>query len=1142
MKLNEIKCESCDKNNKFKCKNTANNIENDEESLCNKYSHEKDYEPVYESNEYGINQQQVVARCIDCNHYLCSNCLLDHQLNASFGNHQLTPLATELIKDSKTSSETKKSSNSTSASAGQSFSQISNLAQLQLQYNNLEDQVLIKRRQQQQQQQAQQQILINNHHQQQHQQMLQQNKMIQIENEIQKSYNFYIQMLKERRDYLINELNTIVQYALLSHTQNYNKQLKLKTELEQKRQSLEIAEAVASALQNTATQNESSLNDSLNGGYGKLRDSNNNKISAGLAEIGSLQIINNQVLHQLKQSNPLNSIEFVSNYSAIQTSIRNTFGYIRIRDTNTTKEINGQQMPTTSVSDYLAALNKKQTHYQQNELKILTDFESNGQMTTAFPSSSGSVINSQAFYNPSRMFPNTNAANAINTLSCSSTDSSKSSTSSSSIVSSMSSTSSLSSSVGVSGSSQSVKEQQQQNSFSDYNYSSPVSNQNNSSNVNSYLTDQLSSGFNHRATSRVDWPINNSSNYNHQPSNSTSLGQLISNSHSMKPSSCSSSKQINENELNNLLMTDHKQQKTQNENSEYLLNSNKFSLNNSHRDNWPSTLVSGLVETENSEKQRVADEEDLNQKSDVESFIYSAFLNSVLEQQQQNQLQQDMSLVSPFSDLKDQSKLNISKLNSSAITLSASSTKSNVSSMFNKLTAQQSIHDENLMFSANQQLLTSPEDRLSTTSSPASDINYQDSNIDKLSSDLAMKNMIVGSSSISSSASSSSSSSSRSQLRRSKMIYHCKFGEFGITDGQFTEPSGVTINTNNDIIVADTNSHRIQIFDKDGRFKFKFGECGKRDGQLLYPNRVSVVKQTGDIVVTERSPTHQIQIYNKYGQFLRKFGANILQHPRGVCVDSKGRIIVVECKVMRVLIFDLMGNVLQKFNCSKYLEFPNGVCCSNTNDREEIYISDNRAHCIKVFDYNGNFVRQIGGEGITNYPIGVGINSNNEILVADNHNNFNLTVFTQDGQLINALESKVKHAQCFDVGLMDDGSIVLASKDYRIYVYKYLNSSYNLSSSICAADAQLLSGTNENELISNEANMVSTINNSNTNINENNNLYDLFSPSLSEFSNYSQLVGHLTSIANLNFNTSFTKSKSSDNLIDSFNSINCLNI
>lgn len=275
----------------------------------------------------------------------------------------------------------------------------------------------------------------------------------------------------------------------------------------------------------------------------------------------------------------------------------------------------------------------------------------------------------------------------------------------------------------------------------------------------------------------------------------------------------------------------------------------------------------------------------------------------------------------------------------------------------------------------------------------------------------------------------------KSQIKRQKMIYHCKFGEFGVMEGQFTEPSGVAVNAQNDIIVADTNNHRIQIFDKEGRFKFQFGECGKRDGQLLYPNRVAVVRTSGDIIVTERSPTHQIQIYNQYGQFVRKFGANILQHPRGVTVDNKGRIIVVECKVMRVIIFDQNGVVLQKFGCSKHLEFPNGVV---VNDKQEIFISDNRAHCVKVFNYEGVYLRQIGGEGITNYPIGVGINQSGEILIADNHNNFNLTIFTQDGQLVSALESKVKHAQCFDVALMDDGSVVLASKDYRLYIYRYV--------------------------------------------------------------------------------------------------------
>lgn len=140
---------------------------------------------------------------------------------------------------------------------------------------------------------------------------------------------------------------------------------------------------------------------------------------------------------------------------------------------------------------------------------------------------------------------------------------------------------------------------------------------------------------------------------------------------------------------------------------------------------------------------------------------------------------------------------------------------------------------------------------------------------------------------------------------------------------------------------------------------------------------------------------------------------------------------------MRVIIFDSYGNVLNKFLCSRYLEFPNAVC---TNNKEQLFISDNRAHCIKVFSYEGVFLNQIGGEGVTNYPIGMGITTTGEIVVADNHNNFNLSIFTQDGELITAMESRVKHAQCFDVALLEDNTVILASKDYRLYLYRFTTS------------------------------------------------------------------------------------------------------
>ena len=63
-----------------------------------------------------------------------------------------------------------------------------------------------------------------------------------------------------------------------------------------------------------------------------------------------------------------------------------------------------------------------------------------------------------------------------------------------------------------------------------------------------------------------------------------------------------------------------------------------------------------------------------------------------------------------------------------------------------------------------------------------------------------------------------------SKSSQNLLSHRSQFGEFGVLEGQFTEPSGVAVNAQNDIIVADTNNHRIQIFDKEGRFKFQFGE------------------------------------------------------------------------------------------------------------------------------------------------------------------------------------------------------------------------------------------------------------------------------------------------------------------------------
>lgn len=71
------------------------------------------------------------------------------------------------------------------------------------------------------------------------------------------------------------------------------------------------------------------------------------------------------------------------------------------------------------------------------------------------------------------------------------------------------------------------------------------------------------------------------------------------------------------------------------------------------------------------------------------------------------------------------------------------------------------------------------------------------------------------------------------------MQIRCKFGQLGANKGQFSSPHGFCLGMDEEIVIADTNNHRICVYDKTGEFKNSFGTPGKDEGQLWYPRKVS---------------------------------------------------------------------------------------------------------------------------------------------------------------------------------------------------------------------------------------------------------------------------------------------------------------
>ena len=60
-----------------------------------------------------------------------------------------------------------------------------------------------------------------------------------------------------------------------------------------------------------------------------------------------------------------------------------------------------------------------------------------------------------------------------------------------------------------------------------------------------------------------------------------------------------------------------------------------------------------------------------------------------------------------------------------------------------------------------------------------------------------------------------------------------KFGNEGVKKGEFKHPKGVAYSGKGYVIVADSENHRVQLFNEDGRFLRAFGSQGNQEGKVM---------------------------------------------------------------------------------------------------------------------------------------------------------------------------------------------------------------------------------------------------------------------------------------------------------------------
>lgn len=91
------------------------------------------------------------------------------------------------------------------------------------------------------------------------------------------------------------------------------------------------------------------------------------------------------------------------------------------------------------------------------------------------------------------------------------------------------------------------------------------------------------------------------------------------------------------------------------------------------------------------------------------------------------------------------------------------------------------------------------------------------------------------------------------------------------TPGDFAKPTGVAVDKEGNLYVADMLNARVEIFDADGKFIRVFGKRGDGPGYFAMPKGVAV-DCDGHIWVTD-SIQNRVQLYSQEGQLLMYMGA-----------------------------------------------------------------------------------------------------------------------------------------------------------------------------------------------------------------------------------------------------------------------------
>ncbi|MCP6719852.1 MAG: 6-bladed beta-propeller [Patescibacteria group bacterium] len=247
-------------------------------------------------------------------------------------------------------------------------------------------------------------------------------------------------------------------------------------------------------------------------------------------------------------------------------------------------------------------------------------------------------------------------------------------------------------------------------------------------------------------------------------------------------------------------------------------------------------------------------------------------------------------------------------------------------------------------------------------------------------------------------------------------VFISRFGELGSEPGQLDHPADIKIDKDKNIWVVEEDNRRLSIFNYNGEFidnfeitaKAAIGDTGEIYGITSEPLSVAFDSQGNTYLsdfgmsrVFKFSPSGDISFMLGYGVEAGEISIRTEEVSIGtgdgefdgnyyIEVDSQDNLYVVDRGNHRIQKFDPNGNFLLKWgrnggdgtpgNQPGEFNWPHEIAIDKYDN---VYIADTFNKRIQIFNSNGGFLHQFGGDGVFTAPKTVAVDEKLTLFIGD---------------------------------------------------------------------------------------------------------------------------------------------------------------